>query len=60
MGDLDIMKFIESEMIRVNDECGELYSKNDYRKWQDKQLELETIERIYDTLNAKYFNNELK
>lgn len=47
-------------MVRVNDECGDLYSKNDYRAWQDKQLELETIERIYDTLNDKYFNNELK
>lgn len=57
--DLEIMKYIENEMIKVNNECGEMYSKDDFRAWQDKQLELETIERIYDYLNNKYFEGEL-
>lgn len=57
--ELEIMKYIESEMIKVNNECGEMYSKDDFRTWQDKQLELETIERIYDYLNNKYFEGKL-
>ena len=31
----------------------------DLRLWQDKQLELETIERIYEELNSKFFNGKL-
>ena len=46
--ELEIMKHIESEMIRINDECGRLHFDCDLRLWQDKQLELETIERIYE------------
>ena len=57
--ELEIMKYIESEMIRVNDECGRLRFDCDLRLWQDKQLELETIERIYEELNSKFFNGKL-
>ena len=53
--ELEIMKYIKSEMIRVNDECGRLHFDCDLRLWQDKQLELETIERIYEELNSKFF-----
>lgn len=57
--ELEIMKYIESEMIRVNDECVRLHFDCDLRLWQDKQLELETIERIYEELNSKFFNGKL-
>ena len=57
--ELEIMKYIEREMIRVNDECGRLHFDCDLRLWQDKQLELETIERIYEELNSKFFNGKL-
>ena len=57
--ELEIMKYIESEMIRVNDEGGRLHFDCDLRLWQDKQLELETIERIYEELNSKFFNGKL-
>ena len=57
--ELEIMKYIKSEMIRVNDECGRLHFDCDLRLWQDKQLELETIERIYEELNSKFFNGKL-
>ena len=57
--ELEIMKYIESEMIMVNDECGRLHFDCDLRLWQDKQLELETIERIYEELNSKFFNGKL-
>ena len=53
------MKYIETEMIRVNEECGRLHFDCDLRLWQDKQLELETIERIYEELNGKFFNEKL-
>ena len=53
--ELEIMKYIKSEMIRVNDECGRLHFDCNLRLWQDKQLELETIERIYEELNSKFF-----
>ena len=35
------------------------YEEEDLRLWQDKQLELETIERIYEELNKKFFDNKL-
>lgn len=57
--ELEIMKYIETEMIRVNEECGRLHFDCDLRLWQDKQLELETIERIYEELNSKFFNGKL-
>ena len=57
--ELDIMKYIETEMIRVNEECGRLHFDCDLRLWQDKQLELETIERLYEELSSKFFDNEL-
>ena len=57
--ELEIMKYIKSEMIRVNDECGRLHFDCDLRLWQDKQLELETIERIYEELNSNFFNGKL-
>ena len=53
--DVDIMKYIETEMVRVNEECGRLHFDCALRLWQDKQLELETIERIYEELNNKFF-----
>ena len=37
---LETMKHIESERITANNECGEMYFRNDFRTWQDKQLEL--------------------
>ena len=43
--DLEIMKHIESEMIKANNERGEMYYKDDFRVWQDKQLELGTIKK---------------
>lgn len=46
------MKYIETEMIRVNDEYGRLRFDCDLRLWQDKQLELETIERLHEELKA--------
>ena len=54
-----IMKYIESEMIKTNEECGKLHFNCDLRLWQDKQLELETIERIYEELNIKFFDGKL-
>ena len=57
--ELEIMKHIESEMIKANDECGRLHFDCNLRLWQDKQLELETIERIYEELNGKFFNEKL-
>ena len=57
--ELEIMKYIESEMINVNEECGKLHFDCDLRLWQDKQLELETIERIYDYLNKEFFDGKL-
>ena len=57
--ELEIMKYIESEMIRVNDELVKLHIDCELRLWQDKQLELETIERIYEELNKKFFDNKL-
>lgn len=57
--ELEIMKYIESEMIKANEECGNLHFDCDLRLWQDKQLELETIERIYDYLNKEFFDNKL-
>ena len=53
------MKYIEDEMMKVNEECGKLHFNCDLRLWQDKQLELETIERIYDELNTKFFDGKL-
>ena len=34
-------------------------NRDDLRLWQDKQLELETIERIYEELNTKFFDGKL-
>ena len=57
--ELEIMKYIETEMIKTNEECGKLHFNCDLRLWQDKQLELETIERIYEELNTKFFDGKL-
>lgn len=57
--DLDIMTFIEVEIARVNDECGDIHACGNLRGFQDKQLELETLEKLYDELNKKFFDGIL-
>lgn len=53
MNDSNIMSFIELEIERVNNECGSL------KDFQDKQIELETLEKLYDKLNQEFFENVL-
>ena len=53
--ELEIMKYIESEMIRVNDELVKLHIDCELRLWQDKQSELDVIVKLYD----KFFGGKL-
>lgn len=59
MRDLNIMSFIEAEIARVNNECGNVHRNGSLKDFQDKQIELETLEKLYDKLNNKFFNGEL-
>ena len=57
--ELEMMKCIESEMIRVNDELVKLHIDCELRLWQDKQSELDVIVKLYDELNDKFFGGKL-
>ena len=40
-------------------ECGDIHACGNLRGFQDKQLELETLEKLYDELNKKFFDGML-
>lgn len=59
MNDSNIMSFIELEIERVNNECGYSHKHGSLKDFQDKQIELETLEKLYDKLNQEFFENVL-
>lgn len=57
--DLEIMKFIEKELIRRNDLLGKAHVENKFGEFNDRQLEVDLLDKLYDDLNAKFFDNKL-
>ncbi|MGL4801925.1 MAG: hypothetical protein ACRC18_06640 [Cetobacterium sp.] len=57
--ELEIMKYIESELIRHNDLLGEAHVKNDFGGFNDRQIEVDLLDKLYDELNKKFFDNKL-
>lgn len=57
--DLGIMKFIESELIRHNDLLGKANFNDKFGEFNDRQIEVDLLDKLYDDLNAKFFDNKL-
>lgn len=57
--ELEIMKYIEETLVKHNNMLGNAHVKNDFREFQDRQLEVDLLDKLYDELNQKFFDNKL-
>ena len=51
--------FCTSFIERVNNECGHSHKHGSLKDFQDKQIELETLEKLYDKFNHEFFDSVL-
>ena len=57
--ELEIMKYIEETLIKHNNMLGNAHVKGGFREFQDRQLEVDLLDKLYDELNEKFFDNKL-
>lgn len=54
--DLEIMEFIKSEIDRFDELA---FNEKDFDTFKELQDKMETLTKLYDDINIKFYNNSL-
>ena len=57
--ELEMMKYIEDMLIKHNDLLGDAHANNRFGEFNDRQIEVDILQQVYDELNVKFFSGEL-
>lgn len=53
------MKYIEDMLIKHNDLHGDAHANSRLGEFNDRQIEVDILQQVYDELNVKFFGGEL-
>ena len=54
-----MMKYIEDMLIKHNDLLGDAHANNRFGEFNDRQIEVDILQQVYDELNIKFFGSKL-
>ena len=54
-----MMKCIEDMLIKHNDLLGDAHANNRFGEFNDRQIEVDILQQVYDELSVKFFGGEL-
>ena len=57
--ELEMMKYIEDMLIKHNDLLGDAHVNNRFDEFNDRQIEVDILQQVYDELNIKFFGGKL-